>query len=117
MLTGSSALWTNQDPTYAAPVSTIWCVESVAVKQLDTHMNNHSANITFAYQFANTGHDLETKEMRLGRRYGPLVDIYALGCIAFECCTLRQVRGVGPYITLACIAGIVCAGKIYRRPT
>jgi hypothetical protein len=59
MLIGSSALWTNQDPTYAAPVSTIWSVESVAVKQLDAHMNKHFANVTFAYHFADPGHDLE----------------------------------------------------------
>jgi hypothetical protein len=57
MLFGSSALWTNQDPTYAAPVSTIWRAESVAVKNLDAHMSNHLANISFAYHFANTGHD------------------------------------------------------------
>jgi serine/threonine protein kinase len=30
--------------------------------------------------------------MRLGRRYGPLVDIYALGCIVYERCTLRSIR-------------------------
>jgi len=60
MFIGSSALWTNQDPTYAAPVSTIWRVENVAVKQLDAHMDNHFANMTFAYHVANTGHDLET---------------------------------------------------------
>jgi hypothetical protein len=60
MLIGLSALWTNQDPTYAAPVSTIWCVESVAVKQLDAYINNHFANVTFAYHFANTGHDFGT---------------------------------------------------------
>lgn len=33
-------------------------------------------------------------EMRLGRKYGPLVDIYALGCIVHECCTLRS-----PFLT------------------
>ena len=36
--------------------------------------------------------------------YGPLVDIYALGCIVYECCTLRSVRRVRNLL-ISCAAG------------
>jgi len=42
--------------------------------------------------------------MRLGRRYGPLVDIYALGCNVYECCRVLSGQYDVPTIFLSCAA-------------
>jgi serine/threonine protein kinase len=67
---------TVQDPTYAAPVS--------PQLELDPHetepiSDRHVLLVT----------DGLPQEVRSGQRYGPLVDMYALGCILYQCCTLR----------------------------
>jgi serine/threonine protein kinase len=67
---------TDQDPTYAAPVS----------PQLDLDLPETEL---MSDRYALLVADGLPQEVRSGQRYGPLVDMYALGCILYQCCTFR----------------------------